>query len=156
MTLTAVPTRNEINYTRDLNVDSSNIYWAVYDDLTGTLALNFRSSTNVYVYNNVPSSLADGLEHADSAGAFYSRWIRGNYESYLAPAGTDLIEVKVPVAEVVPVETVSCITTFTLRGQEYNYKSNASTSDEAFVALQDISESLNEVLTIKKIELIYV
>ena len=48
--------------------------------LKDTLVVSFQSGT-VYVYQNVPESVYDAFEHAESKGKFIGREIVGKYDT---------------------------------------------------------------------------
>lgn len=59
--------------------DSSLISEASYDPNNGDLAIIFHDNGNAYVYHGVPSEVWTGLASAESAGRFYSRYIKSTY-----------------------------------------------------------------------------
>ncbi len=64
---------------RNLNIRaSSNIEAARYDAETQELTIDFVNG-GTYVYTNVPSSIAAGLEAASSPGQYFARQIKGRY-----------------------------------------------------------------------------
>ena len=60
--------------------DSSNIAAHGYDPATKTLAVQFKSGS-LYHYDNVPEEVANEFKNAKSAGSFFAKSIRGNFEA---------------------------------------------------------------------------
>jgi len=60
-----------------ISVSSSAIAAAGYEH--GTLAVQFHSSTTIYLHHGVPRELFEGLLSSDSPGAFYNSRIKGRY-----------------------------------------------------------------------------
>lgn len=61
-------------------VQSTWIDSVAYDPTTKTLEIKYRKS-GIRRYNNVPKDVHRDMMEADSIGAFYSRHIKGHYDS---------------------------------------------------------------------------
>lgn len=61
-----------------IELASSNLSWAEYDDSTQVLKIGFHSG-HVWSYSGVPHFVAVGLTQAPSAGTFFNNDIRGRY-----------------------------------------------------------------------------
>lgn len=66
------------------HIDSTAIRQSGYDGRTDTLMITFRSGQTVY-YPGVPRSLYDGLNNAPSAGSYYHKHIRSQFNSTPTP-----------------------------------------------------------------------
>lgn len=64
---------------QDIPVKSSLIMALGYDPETKRLYVTFRGGRR-YVYEAVPQEVVDGLENADSAGVYFLKTIRDNYD----------------------------------------------------------------------------
>lgn len=53
-----------------------------YDEDTETLFVQFRDSGSVYAYDDVPQSIYEELNEADSMGGYYNEYIKGNYTAH--------------------------------------------------------------------------
>lgn len=60
-------------------VNSSAIRAVGYNPFTGTLAVQFHSSSTIYTHHGVPYSVYAELMDAESKGGFYARHIQGRY-----------------------------------------------------------------------------
>lgn len=61
-------------------MESSNIHSHGYDANNRTLAVQFKNG-GLYHYNDVPPAVAADFANAKSAGSFFAKEIRFNYES---------------------------------------------------------------------------
>ncbi len=61
-----------------IHVVSSNLNSVGYDPSTRTLEIEFREG-DVYVYNNVPQHIYDGLMSASSKGSYHHSHIKNSY-----------------------------------------------------------------------------
>ena len=59
--------------------DSSWIEAVSYDNWNETLAVETKSG-DIYTYSNVPGSVAESMDDADSKGSFHNSEIRGQYD----------------------------------------------------------------------------
>ncbi len=60
-------------------VKSSLLNKVGYDPETKVLAVQMNYSSDVYLYQDVPQSVFDGLLAADSKGSYYVKNIKGKY-----------------------------------------------------------------------------
>ena len=60
-------------------VTSSNIKAVKYDKTSMSLCVQFKNGS-VYCYNNVPLSVANGLETAPSVGTFFAEKVKNSYD----------------------------------------------------------------------------
>ncbi|MBQ7250971.1 MAG: KTSC domain-containing protein [Kiritimatiellae bacterium] len=58
-----------------------------YDPATKTLAVVFRNSIDVFLYDNVPQEAFDGLMAAESRGKRFVHDIKPNYAGRAVPGG---------------------------------------------------------------------
>lgn len=61
------------------NVESSAISSISYNAKASSLTVGFKSGRN-YVYAGVPSHVVQGMLNADSAGKFFTSFIKGKYQ----------------------------------------------------------------------------
>lgn len=61
-----------------VSVESSNIESVGHDETTDTLEVEFKSGA-VYVYDNVPRAVFDGLISASSVGRYFNSYVRDVY-----------------------------------------------------------------------------
>lgn len=73
-----MPTRRSRAKTIQLDIDSTAIGTATYRN--GKLYVEFARDGSQYIYNDVPKSVAQELEDADSAGQYFNDEIRDNYD----------------------------------------------------------------------------
>ncbi len=80
-------------------VQSSTIQAIGYDPAAQVLEIEFQSG-RVYQYRDVPPAVAATLRAAPSAGAYFSRHVRNNYECWrlvrLAPSADTAKEAALP------------------------------------------------------------
>ncbi len=69
---------------RAVNLTSTLIHRALYDEAARTLTLCFRE-TGKYIYHDVPRILFEQLKAAPSAGSFFNRCIKGRYRCTFDP-----------------------------------------------------------------------
>lgn len=60
-------------------LESSNLSAFRYDPETQVLQIRFKSGRS-YDFKDVPQSVAEGLESADSAGRYFNNAIKGQYQ----------------------------------------------------------------------------
>lgn len=65
-----------------LPVQSSNLKAIGYDHATQTMAVQFLNG-NIYHYEAVPQSVYDNLMADESKGSFFSKFVRGKFDSYI-------------------------------------------------------------------------
>jgi hypothetical protein len=61
-------------------VQSSNIAAVGYDTANQVLAVKFSNGT-VYHFKDVPADVIEAMKESESKGSFFSKAIRGKYES---------------------------------------------------------------------------
>ena len=64
--------------TETVQFRSANMQSASYDDQTQDLMITFQSGDS-YLYRSVPYEVWHGLQHAQSAGAYFHRQIKNRY-----------------------------------------------------------------------------
>ena len=63
-------------------VESSQVAAIGYDAGSQTLAIKFRSGGSTYHYDNVPASLFDDMQKAESVGSFFYKNIKPKSDLY--------------------------------------------------------------------------
>lgn len=61
-------------------VSSSNLSAVGYDDVSGTLTIEFNDG-GLYEYHNVPQAIYEGLMSSTSKGQYFHRFIRDSYDT---------------------------------------------------------------------------
>jgi hypothetical protein len=65
-----------------LPVQSSNLKAIGYDHATQTMAVQFLNG-NIYHYDSVPQTVYDNFMADDSKGSYFSKFVRGKYDSHI-------------------------------------------------------------------------
>lgn len=61
--------------------DSSNLHSGLYNPREKKLFIRFQSGDRIYMYEDVPMKVWTELKNADSAGQYFNRSIRGEYNT---------------------------------------------------------------------------